>query len=137
MATSPAEVVKATYRPSSLMEGPWWMLAAAGLPSPWTLIIWVVPATRSRTNTSTKPLVSPATRLDASLEKATYRPSGVMSGARLPPPATVASQPVAWPPLLFTLTRSVVPACRSRTKTSLQPLVSPDTRLVASESKAT
>ena len=39
----------------------------------------------------------------------------------------------AWP----TFTRSVVPVWRSRTNTSVAPLVSPGTRLVASETKAT
>ena len=40
-------------------------------------------------------------------------------------------------PALSTLTRSVIPVCRSRTNTSCDPLVSPGTRLVAREAKAT
>src|SRR5438445_2134956 len=45
--------------------------------------------------------------------------------------------PEAWVPAGPTLTRVVVPARRSKTKTSLAPLVSPGTRSVASEAKAT
>jgi len=42
-----------------------------------------------------------------------------------------------WFPLLSTLTRSVAPVCRSWTKTSLTPLVSPGTRLLAQDMNAT
>ena len=42
-----------------------------------------------------------------------------------------------WMPPVPTLTRSVVPACRSRTKTSRSWFVSPGTRLVAYDAKAT
>ena len=45
--------------------------------------------------------------------------------------------PLPWTPPGPTLTRSVVPVWRSRTNTSVLPLVSPGTRLLASESKAT
>src|SRR4051794_7591674 len=41
------------------------------------------------------------------------------------------------PPLELTLTRSVVPRRRSRTKTSSQPLVSPGTRLSVSDTNTT
>ena len=39
----------------------------------------------------------------------------------------------AWVPSLATLTRSVIPVCRSCTKASSHPLVSPGTRLLAPE----
>ena len=45
--------------------------------------------------------------------------------------------PSPWLPSPATLTRSVVPACRSRTNTSRTPLVSPATRLVAVEVNTT
>ena len=45
--------------------------------------------------------------------------------------------PLPWAPPELTLTRLVVPVWRSRTKTSYMLLVSPGTRLVASEPKAT
>ena len=51
--------------------------------------------------------------------------------------STVLKPPVASAPGLSTLTRSVVPVCRSRRKTSSWPLVSPATRSVALEMKAT
>src|SRR5438094_611248 len=45
--------------------------------------------------------------------------------------------PFACAPLLLTLTRSVVPVSRSRTKISGTPFVSPGTRLSENETKAT
>jgi hypothetical protein len=89
----------------------------------------VVPLGRSRTNTSSAPLVSPATRLLAVLWKTTRRPSPEIR------PGPLASLP--WFPADPRLTRVVVPACRSRTKTSMRPLVSPGTRLDALLVKAT
>src|SRR5437762_4951613 len=74
-------------------------------------------------------LVSPATRLVAYDSKATKRPSALIEGLPLEPLPSV--------PALLTLTRSVVPVHRSRTNTSCHPLVSPATRLVESEVKAT
>src|SRR3954471_21959905 len=84
--------------------------------------------------------VSPGTRFVADEKKATVVPATSMAGsvlARLP-----------CSPLLLTLTRTVVPAARLRTKTSGQTpgtsskkggqvLVSPSTRLLAIESKVT
>ena len=61
--------------------------------------------------------------------KTTKRPSPVIEPPKL--------GPLPWAPLDETLTRSVVPVCRSRTKTSGSPLVSPLTRLPPRDSKAT
>jgi hypothetical protein len=88
----------------------------------------VVPATRSRTNTSPVLKVSPGTRSDALEKNATYRPSPEIAGS--------AAKSLAWAPLLLTDTRRVVPADRSRTNTSW-PLVSPGTKFEALEAKAT
>src|SRR5689334_10404239 len=92
--TSPGEVTgtadtrlvallkNATNRPSGVMTG----MATIGLVPAnggcaLTLTRQLVPATTSRTNTSGMPLVSPGTRFDAALMKATNRPSGVMTGS--------------------------------------------------------
>ena len=83
---------------------------------------------RSWTKMSLVALVSPATRLVARESKATKRPSPLMVARAL--------KKSPWLPALSTLTLSVVPVWRSRTKMSKTPLVSPATRLVASESKA-
>src|SRR5579884_3565931 len=72
--------------------------------------------------------VSPGTRLSAADWKATNRPSPLIDGEAL--------GWSDWPPEP-TLTRTVVARCRSRTKTSVRWFVSPGTRLVASEAKAT
>ena len=61
--------------------------------------------------------------------KATKRPSALIAGERL--------SPFPWFPALSTLTRSVVPVRRSWTNTSATPFVSPGTRLMAAEVKAT
>ncbi len=81
---------------------------------------------RSRRNTSRAALVSPVTRSVEDESKLTYRRSSLIVGA---------SPPSAACPLAPTLTRSVTPA--STTNASGWPLVSPATRLVARESKAT
>src|SRR3989442_6678301 len=80
---------------------------------------------------SITPLVSapPGRRLLAADWKTTNRPSPLMPGLKLPA--------LAWPPSAATLTRSVWPAVRSRTNTSVTPLVSPATRFDESDSKAT
>ena len=56
-------------------------------------------ASRSRTKTSSAPLVSPGKRFVAELSKTTKRPSAEIAGARL--------APFAWPPAVSTLTRTV------------------------------
>jgi hypothetical protein len=74
-------------------------------------------------------LVSPATRFEARLSRITRRPF-----------AEIAAEPerlFAWAPLERTFARATLPVWRSRTKTSPSPLVSPGTRLVALERKAT
>lgn len=109
------------------------------MPPVATLSRVVVPVTRSRTNrscpqgsipsTKTQPLVSPITKLLACEMKATTRPSVLIPTGKLPL--------LVWALLELRLTRVVTPVTRSRTKTSLSPLVSPTTRLLAFESKAT
>src|SRR5437870_2793555 len=113
----------ATKPPSAERAGP------ALKPFPWvpseaTLTRSVVPVCRSWTNTSVAPFVSPATRLVAVSWNATKRPSAERTGPAL--------KPFPWLPPDATLTRSVVPVCRSWTNTSVAPFVSPATRLVAS-----
>lgn len=83
---------------------------------------------RSWTNTSRRPLVSPGTRLLASDQKATKRPSAEIRGAPL------SSLPGLFPE--STLTRLVTPAATSRTRTSPTPGRPPGTRLVAPDAKA-
>jgi len=60
---------------------------------------------------------------------ATNRPSGLIAGWN--------ESPFASAPPLLTLTRSVTPATRSRTKTSIPSFSSPDTKSGASDSNAT
>ncbi len=79
--------------------------------------------------TSALPLASPGTRLAATLAKLTTVPSWLIAGS---PEA-----PMACTPDELTLTRVVVPAWRSRRKTSEVPLVSPGTRLLADDWNAT
>src|SRR5439155_1887786 len=84
------------------------------------------------------PFVSPVTRLEAALTKATTRPSAAM--------AALKDSSLPWVPSDATLTRSVTPVRRSWTKTSgqlgamncaPQTFESPGTRLEAKLSKAT
>src|SRR6266516_4102455 len=123
-----ASEANATNRPSPLIDGPR-LAPSAGFASNPTLTSLVWPVSRSRTNTSSNPFVSPGTRFVAREVNATKRPSALTDGSRLKPSACL--------PLLLTLTRSVSPLARSRTKTSIAALVSPPTRLAAIESKAT
>src|SRR2546430_14848954 len=87
----------------------------------------VLQVLRSRTKTSLTVFVSPPTRLFATELNATKRPLAEIDGTKLAP------FPCA--PWELTLTRLVLPALRSRTKTSLTPFVSPPTRLPATEQK--
>src|SRR3954467_5053013 len=82
-----------------------------------------------RTNTSDWLLVSWGTRLPAWLEKVTNRPSAEISGNAL--------LFFACAPLEATLARKVLSVSRSRTNTSLRPLVSSATRFLAWDRKAT
>src|SRR6185436_19592667 len=75
------------------------------------------------------PFVSPATRFEAGLSNATKRPSAEIEGEEL------TEFPCA--PPVATLTRSVVPLWRSRTKMSGFAFVSPTTRFVAQPVNAT
>src|SRR5213592_1820721 len=88
-----------------------------------------MPVCRSWTNTSVLPFVSPATRLVAVLWNATKRPSAERAAPALAALPSVPSE--------ATLTRSVVPVCRSWTNTSDTLFVSPATRSAAALSKAT
>jgi hypothetical protein len=86
-------------------------------------------------NTSDVPFVSPLTRLVASESKTTKRPSALIDGPAIP--LTMPLSASLWRPALDTLTRSVVPSVRSRTKMSAFPFVSPGTRLSENEANAT
>src|SRR5262249_43927384 len=97
-------------------------------PPTWTKISGQWPSLNV-TAGNTQLLVSFGTRLDAAEKNATRGPSPLMAGSVL--------ASFACAPALLTLTRSVVPVCRSRTNTSVVPLVSPGTRLLAVEVKAT
>src|SRR5207245_3961041 len=88
----------------------------------------VVPAVRSRRNTSREEWVSAGTRLVADESNAMTRPSALIDGRVLSLSPCI--------PLVVTLTRSVVLVFPSCTKTSTAPLVSFATRLFAAESKA-
>jgi hypothetical protein len=79
-------------------------------------------------NTSSAPFQSPGTRFDASDEYATTLPSALTNEARLAPFASLFRP---------TLTRSVPPVARSRTKMSWKPLRSRGTRFVAADGNAT
>jgi hypothetical protein len=68
-----ADDAKATKRPSPLTAGPV-LLPFACLPLLLTLTRWVLPLARSRTTTSTAPLLSPPTRLVAAESNATTSP---------------------------------------------------------------
>src|SRR5690349_23210421 len=78
---------------------------------------------------SCTPLVSPATRLEAIDSNATYRPSALI----WPDPESA----LDWAPPGPTLTRVVVPVCRSRTKMSCTPLVSSGIWVAAADWKTT
>jgi len=83
--------------------------------------------------------VSSAIRFVAWESNATKRPLPLISGPndappRIPNPSLWLSD---WTPALLTLMRSVTPVSRSCTKMSRLSFVSPATRLVANELKAT
>jgi len=118
-ATKPPSAERAG---AALESFPW-------VPSEVTLTRSVVPVCRSCTNTSVLPFVSPATRLVAVLWNATKRPSAERAAPALAALPSVPSE--------ATLTRSVMPVCRSWTNTSVAPFVSPATRLVAKLTNAT
>src|SRR5829696_7579311 len=119
---------KATKRPSELIEG-WSLQLSAWASELLTLTRWVVPIHKSRTKAHPVLFVSFSTRFEASDPKATKRPSELIDKRPL--------KPSAWASELLTLTRSVVPPCRSRTKISGALLVSFSTRFEAIDPKAT
>src|SRR5262245_10292775 len=87
------------------------------VPPVLTLTSVVVPSVRSRTNTSRKPFVSPATRLVASLENTTKRPSWEIRESLLSALPSAPPEP--------TLTRVTdcawARATKSRTRTNAGP----------------
>ena len=94
-----------------------------------TLTLTAVPVWRSKTNASRRLFTSPLTMFEAVDVNATRRPSPLSEGWSLPP--------FAWLPSKPTLTRVVVFAWRSRMKMSFASFVSPSTRFVAADEKAT
>jgi hypothetical protein len=109
-----ASLTNATKRPSAEIEGreepseP----SLCAPPGP-TLTRSVVPETRSRTKTSAHPFVSPATRFEARLRNATYRPSAEIDGVVLSRSACAPEEP--------TLARVVVCALAAATAESARP----------------
>ena len=120
--------MKATKRPSAEIEGSKLLAVAldAARPDAHPPGRARLPVAHEHVRT---PLVSPGTRLLATEEKATKRPSAEIEGMKL------ALSP--WTPPGPTLTRGSCPSGgRARTRRSA-PLVSPGTRLLAYEEKAT
>lgn len=76
------------------------------------------------------------TRFVAAELKITKRPSGLMAGEKLAPLASAPSGPIEMRMVAGTQA-DAAPMQVSRRKTSLQPLLSPFTRLFASEAKTT
>jgi hypothetical protein len=102
-----AVLAKATVRPSADSDGALLDPSPGGPAPPLLRTSVVVPALRSRTNTSVtlSPLVSPATRSWASDRKAITLPSPLSDG--------LDDTPLPWAPDGPTLTRVVVLATRS------------------------
>ncbi|PYP35126.1 MAG: hypothetical protein DMD48_14645 [Gemmatimonadetes bacterium] len=127
---SSAADANATKRPSALTPVLTKLSPSASPPVAVTLTSSVAPVRRSWTKVLKKEFVGGGTTNPKPYDpKTTKRASGVMTGKPL--------KLVPSPPVLDTLTRSVVPAWRSRTNTSFQPFLSPGTRLEAAEPKAT
>src|SRR2546422_463512 len=123
-----ANEVNATNRPSAEIDGGK-LVSLPCVPCEATLTRLVLPALRSRANTSLAPFVSPPTRLLALDRNATNRPSAEIGAAKL--------SPLACAPWELTLTRLVLPVFRSRTTTSPTPFVSPCTSWAADDPKTT
>src|SRR5262245_60794605 len=117
---------KAVTRPSAEMEGVA-LRPLDGAPVKLRLVRVVTPDSRSRTKMSWALLKSAGTRSDDSLENATHRPFPEIVELLKP----LSTPSAACAPAELTLARVVVPACRSRTKTSQLRLLSPGTRLLA------
>jgi len=123
-----ASEANATNRPSALTAGEPLALSASP-PALLTLTRCNAPVERSSRKASLVKFVSPATRLSAYDANRMNRPSGLIDGCELSPFASVLRP--------TTVTRSVVPAARSRTKMSAAWLRSLLTRFVADEANAT
>jgi hypothetical protein len=98
----------ATYRPSAEMDGAQ-LAPFPSTPLRSTLTRVVTPATRSRTNTSSTPLVSPPTRFRAEDLKATYRPSADTDGSPLAPAPGLPSTATLINVVAATVAASAVP----------------------------
>src|SRR4051812_28084336 len=123
-----ASELNATTFPSAEIDG---SMLSRFAPTPlgcWLTRI-VRPVDIVWTKTSTNPSVSFATRFVASERNAITSPSAEMEGVKLEPLACVPSE--------ATLTRRVVPVCRSRTKMSELSFASFGTRLSAHDESAT
>src|SRR5438552_1822063 len=97
------------------------------------LVVVVVVLLVDVVDASVVPFVWPAAGLVAAVWDATKRPAAERAGTAKEPPLL----PFPCAPPDATLTRSVLPVCRSWTNTSDTPFVSPATRSVAALSKAT
>jgi hypothetical protein len=113
---------KATKRPFAEIEGAS-LRKFPCAPFGKTLTRSVTCRKRSLTKTSAALFVSPGTRFEEVLAKVTNRPPAEIADVKhVPSPSA---------PAELTLTRSVTPCSRSRTKVSMRPFVSPLTRFVA------
>src|SRR5687767_9719193 len=86
-SVSGAQVVKLTYRPSALIEGPYEQNPRLERQGDLTCRSWesidaivISPVRRSKTKTSSSAFVSPMTRLAAELANAMKRPSAEIAG---------------------------------------------------------
>src|SRR5262249_51695602 len=122
-----AEDAKATQEPSALIDGV--MLEPLAWTPPEPLLTRETTPSGVETKMSDARLVSSATRLVATDWRATILLSPAILANVLAPSAGAPPRP--------TLTSRVVAPARSRAKTSGLPLVSPATRLLASELNAT
>src|SRR5918995_4357697 len=130
----PAFEWKATRPPSAEIDGQALSPPNAGSPRAVTDAMRVVPAVRSRKNTSMSVEPSPCTRSDALELNATYRPSALIDGC------SDCGRPLMYwgsAPVEDTDAAVVVPDSRSRTKTSAPRLSSSGTRPSAKETNAT
>src|SRR5262245_535749 len=105
--------------------GGFWQGQAITPPAPGSQRLVTPPPPRSWTNTSSKAFASPETRFVAPLSKNTRPPSEEIETLYEP------LKPLPWAPPEATLTRCVVPSCRSRRNTSGTRFVSPGTRFEA------
>jgi hypothetical protein len=124
-----AKLENSTIVPSA-ETADWPLQSFASAPDESMLTRSVTPVERTWTKTSLTPFVSLATRFAASDSNVTTFPSAEMAGR-------THHLEMVCAPDESTLTRSVVPADRSRTKMSTALFVSPTTRFVAWLANAT